>query len=56
MTVKTTTLAARGLALASGDNLRELFGALLGNIYDPETNPNGILNIGTAENACVQFH
>ncbi|KAI7089158.1 PLP-dependent transferase [Hortaea werneckii] len=44
------TLAPRGAELADGPSLRELFGGILGDKYDKETNPNGMINIGTAEN------
>ncbi|KAI6920086.1 hypothetical protein KC341_g16840 [Hortaea werneckii] len=45
-----STLAPRGAELADGPSLRELFGGILGDKYDKETNPNGMINIGTAEN------
>ncbi|KAI7175831.1 hypothetical protein D0869_05097 [Hortaea werneckii] len=44
------TLAPRGAELADGPSLRELFGGILGDKYDKDTNPNGMINIGTAEN------
>ncbi|GAB1738717.1 hypothetical protein NU219Hw_g3512t1 [Hortaea werneckii] len=45
-----STLAPRGAELANGPSLRELFGGILGDKYDKDTNPNGMINIGTAEN------
>ncbi|KAI7156417.1 PLP-dependent transferase [Hortaea werneckii] len=45
-----STLAPRGAELADGPSLRELFGGILGDKYDKDTNPNGMINIGTAEN------
>ncbi|KAI7212947.1 PLP-dependent transferase [Hortaea werneckii] len=45
-----STLAPRGAELADGPSLRELFGGILGDKYEKETNPNGMINIGTAEN------
>lgn len=47
---ETASLARRGLELAK---IGELFGGLmdhLRNPYDPDTNPNGFINMGTAEN------
>ncbi|KAI7348862.1 PLP-dependent transferase [Hortaea werneckii] len=45
-----STLAPRGAELADGPSLRELFGGILGDKYDKESNPSGMINIGTAEN------
>ena len=45
-----TTLSSRGADLASGDNIREMFKTILANPYDPDTNPEGFINIGTSEN------
>ncbi|KAF2733467.1 PLP-dependent transferase [Polyplosphaeria fusca] len=45
-----STLSRRGADLASGRNKRDLVSAILGGIWDPVTNPDVILNIGTAEN------
>ncbi|KAF2460669.1 pyridoxal phosphate-dependent transferase [Lineolata rhizophorae] len=45
-----STLAGRGVELASGPSMRDTFGKIMTDIYDPDRNPNGIVNIGTAEN------
>ena len=47
---KQTTLARRGAELAAQPSLRDRFGAILKDLYDPETNPKGFVNIGVAEN------
>ncbi|KAF2841823.1 PLP-dependent transferase [Patellaria atrata CBS 101060] len=46
----TDTLGKRGAILASKDSLRDKFEAILSNPYHPDTNPDGFINIGTAEN------
>ncbi|KAL9057920.1 MAG: hypothetical protein Q9162_002047 [Coniocarpon cinnabarinum] len=45
-----TTLGKRGYELTKGPNLREQFSLILGNLYDPKTNPNGIVLFGVSEN------
>ena len=50
-----TTLSQRGLELAAPGGMLEKFKAILGDPYDPETNPNGFINMGTAENVCFLF-
>lgn len=51
---KSDILSSRGLVLAGGGEQVAKFKQLLGNPWDPKTNPGGIVNIGTAEN--VQLH
>ncbi|KAJ9635156.1 hypothetical protein H2201_003310 [Coniosporium apollinis] len=51
MTIKkSSTLGRRGAALASQESIRDKFGTILADPYDPDTNPSGFINIGTAEN------
>lgn len=45
-----TTLSKRGFDLAAGPSLRDRFDAILHDPYCPDTNLNGFINIGTAEN------
>ena len=45
-----TTLSARGLALASQPSYRVFATPVINNTYDPKTNPQGIINLGAAEN------
>lgn len=45
-----TSLADRGLQFAHiGENLGK-FKTILSNPYDPDTNPDGFINMGIAEN------
>ncbi len=44
------SLSARGLELRAGGALADAWKAILGDSYDAETNPNGIVNLGTSEN------
>ena len=45
-----TTLSHRGIKLAEGPNLREMFSSVLSDPYHPQKNPNGFVNMGTSEN------
>ncbi|KAF2089340.1 PLP-dependent transferase [Saccharata proteae CBS 121410] len=45
-----TTLSHRGHELAAPTGFAEKFKSILGNPYDPDTNPDGFVDIGTAEN------
>lgn len=45
-----TTLGKRGHELASGPNIRDKISAILGDQYDPDTNPHGFVNLGVSEN------
>ena len=47
---ETTTLSTRGLALASQPSYRAFATPVINNTYDPQTNPQGIINLGAAEN------
>lgn len=44
-----STLSDRGAVLLT-KSIRFTFGDLLSDLYDPKTNPNGTINMGTAEN------
>ena len=44
------TLSQRGNVLASGFNMREIAGTIMGPKWHRETNPDAVVNIGTAEN------
>ena len=45
-----TSLSHRGSELYAFGAAVDDFKAIIGNIYDPDTNPDGIVNLGTAEN------
>jgi 1-aminocyclopropane-1-carboxylate synthase len=45
-----STLSSRGLALASQPSYRAFATPVIDNMYDPKDNPNGIINLGAAEN------
>ena len=47
---KSKDLSARGEELESVAAIVDKFKKLLGNPYDPDTHPDGIVNLGTAEN------
>lgn len=47
---KGSTLAERGLDLATAGGAIEKFKTILSDPYDPDDNPDGFVNIGTAEN------
>jgi 1-aminocyclopropane-1-carboxylate synthase len=47
---ETTTLSARGLALASQPSYRAFITPVINSTYDPQNNPQGIINLGAAEN------
>jgi 1-aminocyclopropane-1-carboxylate synthase len=47
---KESTLSSRGLALASQPSFRAFATPVLNNLYDSESNPNGNVNLGAAEN------
>ena len=49
------SLSDRGTELSSVGGIIDTFKAILGNPYDPDTNPDGFVNIGTAENVS-NFH
>ncbi|KAI9835737.1 MAG: hypothetical protein M1819_001915 [Sarea resinae] len=51
MTVRKSTLSTRGLDLALAGGMRDNFKPILDDPYDPDKNPKGFVNIGTAENA-----
>ena len=48
-----SSLSSRGDELASAGGLLDKFKSILEDLYDPDTNPNGFVNIGTAENVRV---
>ena len=45
-----TTLSRRGAQLAASESIRDKFGMILNDPYDPVKNPNGFVNMGVAEN------
>lgn len=45
-----STLSSRGQALASQPSYRAFATPVIQNMYDPKDNPNGIINLGAAEN------
>ena len=45
-----STLSKRGAAFASGPNIRDMAKIIMGPIWNPVTNPDAIINVGTAEN------
>lgn len=45
-----TSLADRGLHFAHVGEKLGSFKTILSNPYDPDTNPDGFINMGTAEN------
>ncbi|KAI9729251.1 MAG: hypothetical protein M1834_007043 [Cirrosporium novae-zelandiae] len=49
MTVHPSTLSSRGRELAA-HSIRDLFRTVMSSPYDPDTNPDGFINMGTAEN------
>ncbi len=49
MSIRMSTISDRGWELAS-QSMRKKFSAILGNPYDAKKNPEGFVNIGTAEN------
>ena len=49
-------LSERGEAYIKDAAGLERIKQLLGDVYDPDTNPNGIVNLGTAENVCTAPH
>ena len=49
-------LSERGEAYIKDGEGLERIRQLLGDVYDPSTNPNGIVNLGTAENVCAAPH
>ena len=51
--VESGALSKRGVKLSESGATLDKFKEILGNPYDPETNRNGIINIGTAENVGV---
>ena len=50
MTTIKGSLSERGAGLAKGENYRDKFKAILNDPYDPVQNPDGFVNLGTAEN------
>ena len=45
-----TPLSHRGAEIASHGGLAGKFKKILGNPYDPDSNPDGFVNMGVAEN------
>ncbi len=52
---KRGSLSSRGaIRAATGGRLLDKFKEIFANPYDPETNPDGFVNIGVAENVCSE--
>lgn len=49
---KEPLLAPRGVELAKAGEALGFFKTILSNPYDPDSNPDGFINLGTAENVC----
>lgn len=47
-----SALSDRGAELSAAGGRVETFKAILNDLYDPDTNPGGYVNIGIAENVC----
>ena len=50
MTLVGGSLSRRGIQLEGSGQMIDKFKNILGNLYDPETNPDGWCNVGVAEN------
>lgn len=48
-------LSNRGSELAVLGSRFEQFKAIFGDLYDPDTNPDGIVNLGVSENVACAF-
>lgn len=48
-----STLGTRGASLASGLNMRDKASRILSRQWDPLTNPDAVVNLGTAENVSI---
>lgn len=48
-----STLSPRGATLAAQPDLRALLTSVNGDLYDPKTNPDGMINLAAAENYCM---
>ena len=51
-----SALSKRGSQLAAAGQLAGKYKEILNDQYDPESNPDGFVNIGTAENVSCRFH
>ena len=49
-----SSLSDRGAELSSAGGFIDKFKDILGDTYDPDTNPDGFVNIGTAENVGIE--
>lgn len=47
---QSSTLADRGVELAKAGGAMDMFKTILSDPYHPDDNPDGFINIGTAEN------
>lgn len=45
-----TTLSDRGRELAQGPDLLKTYGNVLSDVYHPDNNPGGYVNMGISEN------
>ena len=51
-----STLSKRGEICKEAGSMRDLLTAILGNPYNEESNPDGCINLGTAENYMMLQH
>jgi hypothetical protein len=55
MSSQPSSLSKRGAELASAPNMRDKALQILGRDWHPENNPDGYVQIGSAENVCRAF-
>ena len=53
LVITDSPLSNRGSELSVLGSQFEGFKAIFGDLYDPDTNPNGIVNLGVSENVTV---
>ena len=53
LVITETPLSKRGSELSVLGSRFEQFKAIFGDLYDPDTNPDGIVNLGVSENVTV---
>lgn len=49
------TLSERGTKLWASGAVLDIFKDILSNTFDPDSNPKGIINVGTSENVRVPY-
>ena len=55
MATQATSLSARGTELFAHGGHLDKFREIWGNAYNPESNPDGFVNMGTSENVNLSF-